>query len=179
MSYLLSGYWLFILVVEIVKTVRLHVLEQQEVGKQAYPASDMWLDNVVLTALYALFLCTELVELALSRGPAGEPFELRGFGFIWNVLGLDTKPYNLLRSRGDSGLLQVTALQFDCVQKSIISLVSYCRNGRRFYLSISFQSLQKAPYALDFFITLLGICYTAVSDHIVNDLNDVFRNKNL
>lgn len=78
MSYLLSGYWLFILVVEIVKTVRLHVLEQKEVGKPAYPASDMWLDNVVLTALYALFLCTEFVELALSRGPAGEPFELRG-----------------------------------------------------------------------------------------------------
>ncbi|KAL0569775.1 hypothetical protein V5O48_012186 [Marasmius crinis-equi] len=81
MIQLLTGYWLFLTVVEIAKTIRLHLLEEKlpnTTHTSKYPSSDQLLDNVVLLALYALFLLLELVALVRSRGQKPVPFELRG-----------------------------------------------------------------------------------------------------
>ncbi|KAF9269581.1 hypothetical protein L218DRAFT_277358 [Marasmius fiardii PR-910] len=81
MLQLLSAYWLFLVAVEAVKTVRLHALEQNlpdTVEDSKYPSSDQLLDNAVMLGLYVLFLCFELVTLFLSRRTKTAPFELRG-----------------------------------------------------------------------------------------------------
>ncbi|KAK7049808.1 hypothetical protein VNI00_005238 [Paramarasmius palmivorus] len=78
MSYLLSGYWLFLCIVFIVKTVRLRVLEQHESAKSKYPASDQLLDNAVMAGLFAVFFCAEIISIMLSKSVTPEPFELGG-----------------------------------------------------------------------------------------------------
>jgi hypothetical protein len=66
-SAMFLGYWIFYLVVEIVKCVRLHELERVHPGKGSkYPSSDMFLDNIVLVGLYAVFVCLE--SILLVRG---------------------------------------------------------------------------------------------------------------
>ncbi|KAG7095476.1 hypothetical protein E1B28_006215 [Marasmius oreades] len=78
---LLSAYWLFLAIVETVKTVRLHTLEQNnpnDLEGSKYPSADQLLDNVVMLALYVLFLCFEPVTLFLSRREKPAPFELHG-----------------------------------------------------------------------------------------------------
>ncbi|KIK68782.1 hypothetical protein GYMLUDRAFT_68615 [Collybiopsis luxurians FD-317 M1] len=82
-STIFCSYWLFLAVVETVKVVRLHVLDETIPNKSsspAYPASDQLLDNIVMMALYWVFFVFELYTAIRMRNVVDKtkPFMLRG-----------------------------------------------------------------------------------------------------
>ncbi|KAJ7586075.1 hypothetical protein C8J56DRAFT_946105 [Mycena floridula] len=66
----LAVYWLFLAIVELVKTIRMHTLEMKlpnTTKTSKYPSSDQFLDNLVMLILYALLFIFECGTLVKQR----------------------------------------------------------------------------------------------------------------
>ncbi|KAK7462774.1 hypothetical protein VKT23_007358 [Stygiomarasmius scandens] len=84
MGSILAVYWLFLTVVETVKSVRLHLLEEKNpttMENSRYPSSDQFLDNVVMLGLFLVFFVYEAVTVVRTYMVIEKPpksFKLRG-----------------------------------------------------------------------------------------------------
>ncbi|KAF5368846.1 hypothetical protein D9758_002950 [Tetrapyrgos nigripes] len=86
MAGILAAYWLFLTVVETVKSVRLHVLEEKlptTAKDSKYPSSDQFLDNVVMLGLFLVFFLYEIFTIGRTymTAEASKPYksiQLRG-----------------------------------------------------------------------------------------------------